>query len=513
MDVLMKYAKKKTIFILSSITSGFITVMCLLSKLGVSASYQTSVNSLSDFNEITSLMGSVITIFQIIFYLFIILSLATAILSGIYFFKKNKQEYVILGELVFSTINTILLLLSMSGINAIIKMVKLATTGDYSAFASFDYASMISSITSAASNLKYFVYVSIILFIFNIFVLLVAKKVIHINNFTFSFDENPNVVPQQQNPQTETTETVEATNTTENEANETVTANATVNDTVNQTTNNNQPSFDIEKVKNFFKTKNGKITLGVGAAVIISFAGYKIYDNFFNFTKIDLAKNITADFEGKDGNGYITNVKTNIDYDKNNEVLADFINFTYPDYDYSSTLSNGDKVTITVKYSEETAKNNKIKVTNNSKTLTVKGLTERYKNASKLPKKLVTQLTEEADKNIKKKYSDRQSYTYNCEFDSMWFGKNDEDYDRDGVYAVYKITETYTPSYGGEPRVEAYYVSTYVTDVDSDYLNKSRHYWYTSTLYDDQYNKITDSSQIENALTTKNDHYTFDKIK
>ena len=59
--------------------------------------------------------------------------------------------------------------------------------------------------------------------------------------------------------------------------------------------------------------------------------------------------------------------ESNIDYDKNNSDLSNFVSSTYTDYDFSGDLSNGDKITVTIKYSEELAKANKIKVTNDSK--------------------------------------------------------------------------------------------------------------------------------------------------
>ena len=59
-------------------------------------------------------------------------------------------------------------------------------------------------------------------------------------------------------------------------------------------------------------------------------------------------------------------------------IYLTFVSSTYTDYDFSGDLSNGDKITVTIKYSEELAKANKIKVTNDSKTFTVKGLIEKF---------------------------------------------------------------------------------------------------------------------------------------
>ena len=97
MDILMKYAKKKTVFILSTVLSGIVTLLYLISKFGPTTSSNVNIN---DINELAGTIGSMVTIIQIIFYLFIILAIVTAILSGVYFFKKNKQEYVMLGEFI-----------------------------------------------------------------------------------------------------------------------------------------------------------------------------------------------------------------------------------------------------------------------------------------------------------------------------------------------------------------------------------------------------------------------------
>lgn len=104
MDILMKYAKKKTVFILSTVLSGIVTLLYLISKFGPTTSSNVNIN---DINELAGTIGSMVTIIQIIFYLFIILAIVTAILSGVYFFKKNKQEYVMLGEFIVSCINSI----------------------------------------------------------------------------------------------------------------------------------------------------------------------------------------------------------------------------------------------------------------------------------------------------------------------------------------------------------------------------------------------------------------------
>ena len=407
MDILNKYSKKKTVYLLATVSSGFITVLWLLSKLGIGS----SSSSYSSIDALSSI-GTIITLLQIVFYVLLIVAIVTAILSAFYFFKKDKQDYIMLGEFIASCISSVLLLLSMSGVNLVCKAIRAYLSQDFSAVSSISNESAYSALSSMATNLEYYLYVSIAVFVLNMVVLLIIKNVIHINNFHYSLEEGPYVNNY-------------AYQAADNGSNA---GNYTGNGVNNPGGYPNAPksSFDF---KAFIKSKNGKITVGVIAVVLVAFIGYQIYDNFFNYTEIDLAKNITCEFAGKDGEGYISDVNNDIDYDKNNQQLAAFVNDTRLDYETSYDLSNGDEVTITVKYSEETAKASKIKVTNDSKTIKVKGLIERYKNAAALPDDLIEELESEAEDKAEDQFDDAYSTTYNYSLDSMWFAKGD-DYDR-----------------------------------------------------------------------------------
>ena len=84
MDILNKYSKKKTVYLLATVSSGFITVLWLLSKLGIGS----SSSSYSSIDALSSI-GTIITLFQIVFYVLLIAAIVTAILSAFYFFKKD----------------------------------------------------------------------------------------------------------------------------------------------------------------------------------------------------------------------------------------------------------------------------------------------------------------------------------------------------------------------------------------------------------------------------------------
>ncbi|MFQ6792634.1 hypothetical protein [Thomasclavelia sp.] len=489
MNILDKYSKKKTIYLLATISSGFMTVMWLLDKMGFQAGSSSSLDNLAK-------LGSLATLIQVIFYLLMAAAVITAILSAYYFFTKDKQDYIMLGELIGSGISSVLLLLSMSGINFMCKVIRLASSGDYSSLYSLDMSSAQEKIMSAGSNLENYMYVCIAFFIFNMVVLLIVKNVIKLNNFNYTLNDGPAFNNFNGDYQ----------NTTPNNGFD------TTNNTYTGYAGGNNQRPPRKSFKEFIATKNGKITVGVVALVAVAFIGYLVYDKFFNFTEIDLASNITCEFYGKDGQGYLTDVKNDIDYDKNNEQLANFVNTTSLDYEVTRDLSNGDKVTITVKYSKETADANKIKVTNDSKTFTVKGLIERYKKASSLPDDLVDQLESEADDKAADVYDDGYSTTYSTSLDSLWFAKGD---DEDIACAVYKVDETYT-SYSGEVTQKTYYSVFYSgTEIDSAYLDDDDHYWYSrySSLKDSQGNELTTSDGVEDALKDIYDDYSVEKIK
>lgn len=490
MDILNKYSKKKTVYLLATVSSGFITVLWLLSKLGIGS----SSSSYSSIDALSSI-GTIITLFQIVFYVLLIVAIVTAILSAFYFFKKDKQDYIMLGEFIASCISSVLLLLSMSGVNLVCKAIRAYLSQDFSAVSSISNESAYSALSSMATNLEYYLYVSIAVFVLNMVVLLIIKNVIHINNFHYSLEEGPYV----------NNYTYQAADNGSNAG------NYTGNGVNNPGGYPNAPksSFDF---KAFIKSKNGKITVGVIAVVLVAFIGYQIYDNFFNYTEIDLAKNITCEFAGKDGEGYISDVNNDIDYDKNNQQLAAFVNDTRLDYETSYDLSNGDEVTITVKYSEETAKASKIKVTNDSKTIKVKGLIERYKNAAALPDDLIEELESEAEDKAEDQFDDAYSTTYNYSLDSMWFAKGD-DYDR--AIAVYKVDATRTSSWSNEVTQNTYYYALYTsTEINSAYLDEDdSHYWRYYVLEDSQGNDLTTADGVEDGLKTAFDDYSIEKIK
>lgn len=491
MEFLKKHATKKKIFLSALIYSGIYTVLCLISSLMDSSASSTSYDSME---SILMTIASMITIVQVIFYAMLVIAVIIAVLAAIYFFKKDKSDYVMLIEFVGYVISSALLLFSMSGINAMCKVIRVYTSGDYSSYLSMDYTSMMSSIETAVDCMNYFKWVMIIMFVINLVVFLIIKNVIKLNAFSYNLGESSGSVgggrivsydPQTGEPIYENTSTTQTTNSGETVAN----------------------------MKAFFKTKNGKIVVGVIALVIIAFGGYKIYDTYFNKTAISLLENVEVEFTGYDGAGRISSCSMgDVEYDKTDAELTSFVNSVSLDYENTGELKNGDEVTINAVYNQTTAEQLKLDVQDATVTVKVKGLTERYTKASKVPSKTSSAIKKLMDEEMKKDYDERTSsyYSYTTSFVAMYYAYDEEDasYPNDYCIGVYKVDQTST--FGATTETETYYAIAYVSGINSSFSSDEVGTINTTNLYGSGYQKLTDESQIQSAIE---DSYRFSDHK
>lgn len=494
MELLKKYATKKKIFMTAFIYSGIYTVLCLISQLMDSSVSSTDYSSLTG---IVATIASMITVIQIIFYIMIVVAIIVAILAGIYFFTKDKKDYVMLGEFIGYIISSALLLFSMSGINAMCKVIRAYTSGDYASYLSMDYTGMMNSIETALDCMNYFKWVMIILFIGNLFIFLVMKNVIKLSNFSYNLVDGGFAGGERKivsyDPQT-------GAPIYEEVSSQVTTATVSSGET-------------LANIKAFFKTKNGKITIGVVVAVILLFGGYKVYDTYFNKTAISLLENVEVEFDGYDGAGRISSCRIgDIEYDKTNAEIASFVNSITLDYDYSDELKNGDKVEISAVYNQTTAEELKLDVKDATTTVKVKGLIERYKKASEVPNKTSSAIKKLMDEEMKEDYDSRSSdyRTYKSSFVSMYFAYDEDKTSSSADYCigVYKVEQT--SNYGTTPETETYYAIAYISGINSSYSSEDKKTIYTTNLYASGYEKITDESQIQSALE---DSYRFDDHK
>lgn len=472
MNILKKYAKKKFIFMLSMIITGVVTLIACINMLNSGTEI-----GLDNYESIFASMGSIATIVQIIFYLFLLSFLILVVLSGFYIFKKDKKEYFILFELVMATIISLFLLLAMPGVNSACKLMRAYASGNMETIFTIGMSG-IQSMNNAVDHLNVFRYLAIFNFVVNIIVLLTLKNIITINHFTFSLEE--------------TNETSNHISTTPIHIDF-----QKIKDLIKN---------GMDTVKEFLPTKNGKITLGIVGVIIVLFVGYNIYDTFFNKTKIDLMPNVKVNFSGEDGKGYVYDIDPGtIKYDKKDEDISDFINSIYYDYDTSYTLKNGDKIEIRAVYDKDKAKNLKLEITNDRAKVKVEGLIINYSKASDIPDKIVKQIRKDCDNEMASEFKNSSYRTYKYEFDSMYF-LSDDDYD-DDIYAVYKVDST--SSFLNT--TESFYVYARVSNINSGYLDKDN-YIYINTLYDDSFHKLSDPTKIESIIRKHTDHSNITKF-
>lgn len=489
MELLKKYATKKKIFMSAFIYSAVYAAIWLISNL------MTSGVSTTDYSSMVSLvstLASMITVFQIIFYVMLAAAIVIAVLAGVYFFTKDKSDYVMLGEFIGYGISSILLVFSVSGINALCKVIKVYSSGNYSSALTMDYISMVKSVETALNCMDYFRWIMIIMFVLNVFVLLVMKNVIKLSNFSYSLVDgvttgNGEIIGY--DPQTGKPIYQQSNNP----------GNTTV-----------RSGEGLTNIKDFFKTKNGKITLGVIVAVIVTFGGYKIYDTFFNKTTIRLLENVEVEFNGYDGAGRVSSCRIgDVEYDKTNAEIASFVNSVTLSYDKADELKNGDEIEVTATYNQTTAEELKLDVQDATVKVKVKGLTERYKKASEVPHKTSSAIKKSMDEEMKNDYDSRQSdyYSYKTSFVSMYYA-----YDKENTYSpsdycigVYKVE--YNSNYGSTPKTETFYAIAYINGVNSSYSTKEKKSIYTTNLQNTSYEKVTDESQIQSAIEK---NYRFD---
>lgn len=240
----------------------------------------------------------------------------------------------------------------------------------------------------------------------------------------------------------------------------------------------------------FFKSKSGKIVIAIVAVIVVAFAGYKVWDNFFNYTVVDAFKDAEMVFDGYDGEGRSYFSLNSIDYDSDNDDIEIFMYSVTGEIEGDdSNLSNGDKVKVVLSYSESEAKALNIKFKEESKEYEVEGLVQLYKDAASLDQNLVKKALGDVEEYIDAKEDNERTlksvyYTY-----PEKQGKYTSYYD----YNLYFVFEGKEKSYFDDKEETRYYA--YKVNFNSGYDVESN-YLYGSKLTDEEYNYITDEKDI-----------------
>ena len=263
-----------------------------------------------------------------------------------------------------------------------------------------------------------------------------------------------------------------------------------------------EPLMTKEKAVAFFKTKNGKIVIGVIGAIVIAFGGYKIWDTFFNKTVIDACMNGTVSFDGYNTEGEARVENAGIDYDMTNDDLAQFVGGISFEVENNGTLSNGDKVTVKAVYSKETAKQLKVVLKEETKQFDVSGLTVKYQSASEIDQALYKQAYNKAieeTKDVSAFHEDTKETFYKA----YYVKAQEEQLSYQRNYLVFVFDETYQSyDFTKNQDVEKKRYACYYTEFDSSY-NPDEVYMTHSYFYNDSYTYVENESEIIPSLQRK----------
>lgn len=260
-----------------------------------------------------------------------------------------------------------------------------------------------------------------------------------------------------------------------------------------------KPSLSGAKISSFFKSKAGKITIGAVACVVILAGGLFVWNTFFNKTPIDLLDGVELTYSGYNGAGYAQVSKQDIDYDKTNGDIATFVSDVSYDIENNGSLSNGDKIKVTVIYSQETAKRLRLSVQSETKTFTVSNLTTKYQSASEIDQNIFNSAYNAAISKINDYHYNNEKSTY---YKAYYVFDSGREISLQTNYLVFVFKTSYksydwNKGYINKTKYEACYVS-----IDSSY-DPSQSYMASRSLYKkDSYEYVDKASDIVESINS-----------
>lgn len=185
---------------------------------------------------------------------------------------------------------------------------------------------------------------------------------------------------------------------------------------------------------------------------------------------IDLFDGLYVDTSGKtsDGTLYLSNSYINKDYDSTDSELSKFYSTITYKANKEHNLSNGDKVKVTANFNKRNAQKLGIKEYKPTKVITIKGLTENYRNPSDIGKKNIGKLFKyakrDANKEIVGEYGIKSGYSLK----GAYYLVEDKTTKSNGVWNdfvfVYKLNEPYEG---------ADYMFMFYKYIDSDFFKEN----------------------------------------
>lgn len=519
---LVNFSKASTVALLGTIT-GALFIIILVTSIIITI----TLNSigLDNIGKNMAIINTIMKIMPWIYYLALILgiiSFVLSILNDIHY----KDLKVIISSYIFG-LSCILMLMNFKFMNG---MRIFMTIDFYDLMSGKTSLGALSDISAFSENedftikFKIMVFIGIIVFGYSLYLLTIFSKYEQINYETISLEafkrytnlENikaKDVNPNQDLVNTDSTERIKVSSV--EKEHECTTTDNTKNNFESTTTSLNQSEKKTSDCVNEYKipnathshkkkafTKKTKIAISI-VIFLIAFSGgsYFIWNTFFNFTKIDLASNIKLTYDGISEDAYITNIKNNIKYDKNDKNISDFINGIRYDYSKSERLKNGDKITVTVLYNKATAKKLKLKIIKSSTKIKVKNLPYRFNDADDISFEIAQLVKKKGEYELNEYNKNEIYYTYNFSYQGTYFLKLEES---DVLVAVFKDYHVEKDADGVSSSPTHFYIYA-IKNVDSE-LSKgtidSSKYVKFMEILDKSGEYVTNESEIVPALST-----------
>lgn len=453
MKFLEKYGVKKNLYYIT-LAVGALSLVAFLLTFSVSVdSYESAKSMLS--------------LFVVLFYLYLIAKMIQVIISSFQYFYKKEKDKLILASFVLAVAGLVVALLNIS----MIRLINAIIAEDFMALLSL--AGSVSNAEFMITLLKIMLIADAIFAGYIGYSLFVSKS-LSFNSTTLTEEQNEKI---QENMDK-------------------------IKDDVDKM---KESSFNgIQKCKAYLSTKKGKQYAIIAIVVVVFLIGFIIW-NGNKKKEMDMFHGCELKVEGYDGNGSGWMSGCDIDYNINNSELSRFVHSIRYEIENNYDLSNGDEVKVTVKYSKETADDLKVYAKEDTKTFKVEGLKERYAKVKQIPKKILEQvdslMREEA------KWDKKDFYNIDDEFEltsaeviqKIYFTDNHSE--SGNILYVYKvIAKGKEKNYFSEELkdiTEVKYYTIHVDGIDEDFdiedavPNKYR-------IYDTE--DLTDKEVIEKVI-------------
>ena len=510
-NTLQTLSRDKIFVILGVIAGAILCIIGIISLLTMKTLYNITLNNYSD--KLT-LINTLMKLIPWLYYLALItgiISLIVSILNAIHY-----KDLKVITYSVISVISCLLMLMNYKYMNGM----RIIMSSDLNDFISGKLS--VGNLEAASSFLdseniipikfKLMIILGVISSIYAVYLLAMFSKYgqnIYMNVSMDAFKGTASITKfdyrrrkindnQVQNDSTNITATEHFNEIeSENEHKDSDLTDNNLNDPINTT--------EVVNVVNNNKRVLTKKRIILISIIVIIFAvtggGYYIWNTFFNFTKIDLSSNIELTIDGISGNAYLSDIKNDIKYDKNDAQISEFISNLNYDYSKSNKIKNGDEITVNVVYDKKKAKKLKLKITKSSKKIKVKKLNYRFDSASDISTEIVQLVKSKGESELNKFYSNDPYYSYNFSYYGTYFLKLE---DSDVLVAVFKEYHVERDGEGGIDETTHFYIYG-IKNVDSA-LNKDNIDNDTYVKYREMLDKagvyVTNESDIVPALST-----------